>query len=88
VDILLEVSLLSSHLALPRSGHLQQVYLFDPDHPRISQDRFQEFDWVDFYKDAEEEIPMDAPTPRGREVQIHFFVDANKIIHHSFIARI
>ena len=26
VDILLEVSLLSSHLALPRVGHLQSVY--------------------------------------------------------------
>ena len=26
VDILLEVSLLSTHLALPRTGHLQQVY--------------------------------------------------------------
>ena len=26
VDILLEVALLSSHLALPREGHLQQVY--------------------------------------------------------------
>ena len=91
VDILLEVSLLSSHLALPRSGHLQQVYhifgylkhsprrrlFFDPDHPQISQDRFQKFDWVDFYKDAEEEIPMDAPEPRGREVGIHCFVDAS-----------
>ena len=26
VDILLEVALLSTHLALPRVGHLQQVY--------------------------------------------------------------
>ena len=28
VDILLEVSLLSSHLALPRVGHLQQVITY------------------------------------------------------------
>ena len=28
VDILLEVSLLSTHLALPRTGHLQQVYQY------------------------------------------------------------
>ncbi len=26
IDIAMEVSMLSSHLALPRSGHLQQVY--------------------------------------------------------------
>ena len=50
VDILLEVSLLSSHLALPRVGHLQAVYrifgyfkqvpkrklYFDPTKPSIS----------------------------------------------------
>ena len=91
VDILLEVSLLSTHLALPRVGHLQQVYhifgylkqsprrrlFFDPEHPKISQDRFQRFDWVDFYRDAEEDIPHDAPEPRGKEVGIHCFVDAS-----------
>ena len=91
VDILLEVSLLSSHLALPRSGHLQQLYHvfgclkasprrrlhFDPDYPMISEDRFETFDWYDFYKDAKEEIPLDMPEPLGREVEIHCFVDAN-----------
>ena len=52
VNILLEVSLLSSHLALPRVGHLQAVYrifrylkqvpkwklYFDPTKPSISED--------------------------------------------------
>ena len=90
-DILLEVSLLSSHLALPRSGHLQQVYhifgylkesprrrlYFDSDHPKISEGRFQRFEWEDFYKDAKEEIPLDMPEPRGKEVSIHCFVDAS-----------
>ena len=66
VDILLEVSLLSSHLALPRVGYLQAVYrifgylkqvpkrklYFDPTKPSISEDRFKTFDWEDFYKDA------------------------------------
>ena len=59
VDILLEVSLLSSYLALPRGGHLQAVYrifgylkqvpkmkpYFDPTNPSISEDRFKSFDW-------------------------------------------
>jgi len=91
VDILLEVSLLSSHLALPRVGHLQQVYhifgylktsprrrlYFDPDHPIISEKRFQSFDWEDFYADAKEPIPYDMPEPLGNNAEIHAFVDAS-----------
>ena len=91
VDILLEVALLSTQLALPRWGHLQQVFhifgylknsprrrlYYDPDHPNISEDRFARHDWEEFYRDAEEEIPLDAPEPRGREVGIHCFVDAS-----------
>jgi hypothetical protein len=91
VDMLLEVALLSSHLALPRVGHLQQVYhifgylkrsprrrlFFDPGYPKISESRFRQFDWIDFYRDAKEEIPINAPEPRGREVGIHCFVDAS-----------
>ena len=75
VDILLEVSLLSSHLCLPRIGHLEQVFhifgylkesprrrlYFDPDHPNISEDRFRKFDWEDFYKGVKEDIPSDVP---------------------------
>ena len=91
VDILLEVSLLSSHLALPRVGHLQAVYrifgylkqvkkrklYFDPIKPSISEDRFKSFDWKDFYKDAQEPIPIDMPSPRGKSMSTHCFVDAN-----------
>ena len=70
-DVLLEVPLISSHLALPRIGHLQAVYrifgylkqvpkrrlYFDPKKPIISEDRFQIFDWEDFYKDSREPYP-------------------------------
>ena len=84
VDILLEVALLSNHLALPRTGHLQQVYhvfgylkesprrrlFFDPSHPNISEDRFQSFDWVDFYNGVTEEIPSDMTEPRGKGTEI------------------
>jgi len=63
VDILLEVSLLSSYLASPRIEHLQQVYhifgylklsprrrlYFDPNYPKISESRFHSFEWEDFY---------------------------------------
>ena len=91
VDILLEVSLLSSHLALPREGHLEQIMhifgylkshkkmriMFDPDHPRISPNRFKSYDWFDFYRDAEECIPPNMPEARGLHISISVFVDAD-----------
>jgi hypothetical protein len=91
LDILLEVSLMSSYLAAPREGHLEQVFhifgylkkvpkrriAFDPDYPQIDESRFKKYDWSDFYRDAEEAIPPNAPEPFGKPVSLHCFVDAN-----------
>ena len=91
IDIIMEVSMLSTHLALPREGHLQQVYhifgflkakpkrtlAFDPQHPDIDESRFVQCDWHDFYRDAKEPIPGDAPEARGNVVSTHCFVDAD-----------
>ena len=91
IDILLEISLLSSHMALPRIGHLQAVYwifgylkqvpkcrlYFDPKKTIISEDRFQIFDWKYFYKDAREPVPLDMPEPQRLSILTHCFVDAN-----------
>ena len=91
VDILLEVSLMSQYLALPRDGHLEQVIhimgylhehkklrlLFDPSVPRISDRWFKEYDWFDFYHDAKEEVTPNMPSPRGLPVNISVFVDAD-----------
>ena len=91
IDILTEVSMLSTHLALPREGHLKQVYhifgylkanpkktiAFDPRHPVISEERFVKHDWYDFYRDAVEPVPGDLPKPRGNIVSTHCFVDAD-----------
>ena len=80
VNIILEVSLLSSHLALPRIGHIQAVYqifgylrkvlkrklYFDPVLPLISEDRFHKIDWEDFYRNPKEAIPDDMANPRGK----------------------
>jgi hypothetical protein len=91
IDIAMEVSMLSTHLALPREGHLQQVYhmfgylkakpkktlAFDPTHPDIDESRFLKCDWHDFYRGAKETIPGDAPEPRGNVVSTHCFVDAD-----------
>ena len=91
VDILLETALLSTHLAMPRIGHLNQVYrmfgylklhpkrklAFDAMHPRINEKMFQQHDWYDFYRDVKEAIPSDMPAPRGNMMSTHCFVDAS-----------
>ena len=90
VDILLEASLMSTYMAMPREGHLQMLYRmfaylktnsrklgFDPRHPCINEKRFKQYDWHDFYRGAEEAIPGDMPVPRGNPVTTHCFVDAS-----------
>ena len=91
VDIQQEVSMMSSYLACPREGHLQRLYYMfgylrqfpkrkicmDPRYPDIPEESFTKHDWYDFYRDAKEKIPPDAPKPRGRYVTTHCFVDAN-----------
>jgi hypothetical protein len=91
VDILHETSALSSHMALPRQGHVDLVYhifgylkqnpkrtlVFDPTIPRISSDRYVQHDWSDFYPGAEEKIPVDMPEPLGKAVSMYCFVDAD-----------
>ena len=91
VDILYETSIMSTHLALPRVGHLEQLFhvfgylkekpkrkiAFDPDHPFIDERRFKKHDWYDFYRDSKEAIPGDMPPPRGNGVTTHCFEDAD-----------
>ena len=92
VDIMYEVSLLSSHLALPREGHLEAAYgifaylnkhdrsklVMDCNYPRVDESVFYTTDWSrSVYTDAKEEIPKDAPEPLGNPVTISVFVDAS-----------
>ena len=91
VDILLETALLSTYLAMPRSGHLDQVYrmfgylklypkrkiAFDPQHPKINERIFKRYDWQDFYRDVHEAIPDNMPEARGNTMSTHCFVDAS-----------
>jgi hypothetical protein len=69
VDVNLEVSMMSSHLALPREGHLECLYhmfaylkkyhnaemVFDPTEPVIASDAFKRQDWTLFSTMSEEE---------------------------------
>ena len=43
----------------------------------ISEDRFQKFDWEDFYPNTCEPIPLDMPRPRGKSMSTYCFVKAN-----------
>ena len=80
VDILTEVLLMSSYMAMPREGHLDAVlhifgYLkikynsrmaFDPTVPYCDETSFQECDWKEFYGDVKEAIPSNATEPLFR----------------------
>ena len=91
IDICCEVSQLSSFVAMPREGHLQQLYhlvaylkryhnarlVLDPSYPEIDDDDFIVQDWQNFYGQIEEEIPSNAPEARGNEFIIRVFVDAS-----------
>ncbi len=96
VDIITEVSTLSSHLALPREGHLEAAYhvfaylklkhnsrmIFDPTYPEIDTSGFMNCDWKNFYGDVKEAIPSNAPEPRGKEVDLRLYVDSSHADDH------
>ena len=91
IDICCEVSVLSSCLAMPRQGHLQQALhilaylkrhhnsriIMDPIYPNISTEDFPKYDWTDHYDVAKDDLPSNAPTPLGKEFVIRAFVDAD-----------
>jgi hypothetical protein len=91
IDIIVEVSLLSHFLACPREGRMQQAFhvfaylkkharawmVFDETEPAIDQSHFWAVDWSEFYPDAEEAVPQDAPEPRGVSVVTSCFIDTD-----------
>ena len=92
VDITTEVSMMSSCMALPRAGHLEQIlhifgYLkqndnaemvLDPTDPDIDEEAFEREDWThSVYTRREEELPSNAPEPRGFGFKIRAYVDSD-----------
>jgi hypothetical protein len=84
IDIATEVSLLFSHLAYPREGHLKTALhmmsylshkhnerlIIDPTYPKIDMGKFPQFNWTKFYGDVEEAIPVGMPEPLGKDVEV------------------
>ena len=94
VDIAVEVSLMSSHMAMPRSGHLEQLYhifsylkvhhntemVFDPSDPIIDYSLFERQDWstAEYGTDLKEELPGNAPEARGQGFTLSAYVDSDR----------
>ena len=92
IDIQWEVSVLSSHLAMPREGHLEAAFgifaylqkhvecnnVYDPLSPEVNMAAFAETSWSKSpYGTPVEELPPDMPEPLGEGIQVSMFVDAS-----------
>jgi hypothetical protein len=86
LDIITEVSMLSTFLCMPREGYLDDVYhlfaylslhhnarvVFDPTYPDVDMRAFNKTDWKPMYGDGKEAIPPNA----------HLFVDSDHAGEH------
>ena len=92
IDIAVEVSMMSSMMAIPRVGHLQQLYhifaylkqrynsemVFDPTIPVFDESQFQKQDWrYTPYSGARESLPANAPKSRGLGFITNAYVDSD-----------
>lgn len=89
INICTEVSMLAAFCAAPRLGHFNamlHIFSFLLHHPpcRLVFDTSfvdlpveQEHDWTEFYPNAAEAIPPNAPEPFGTQLQMVAFVDSD-----------
>ena len=91
IDIITEVFMLASQLAIPMEGHLEEMFrisgylkgyhnawmVFDPTYPTPDMSMFQEHDWCGFYGDVKEALPTNAPEQRDKEIDMRIFVDSD-----------
>ena len=84
-------SMLASHLALLREGHLEAVfhvfsYLWEkhnswlalhPTYPEMDHDRFKKHKWVEFYGNMKEAISTDIPELRDKDMDLRMHVDSD-----------
>jgi hypothetical protein len=100
-DVYVNVAMLPCYLVQPRQGHLEAIFniygylkarrrstmVFDDGYLNWRDEDFPQYDWTDFYPDATEDIPPNAPSPKGMPVQLNAFVDAdhagNKVTRRS-----
>jgi hypothetical protein len=88
IDIITEVSMLSTFLCMPRECHLDAVYhlftylslhhnarvIFDPTYTNVDMSAFIQTDWKPMYGDVQEAIPPNSPVTRGKAIDLLLFV--------------
>ena len=91
IDIIMEVSLLSSHVALLREGHLKAAVhimaqigrryisrlVYDPLFQEKNHIVFKECDWSEFLRDVKKAVPVNTLEPQGKGVDICMFLDSD-----------
>jgi len=91
IDISMEVSSLSSYVAMPRIGHLGQVFhifaylkghhivrlVLNPSYPVVDEKDYATKDWSGLYGEEKESTPPNAPKLLGKEFVMRAFVDAS-----------
>jgi hypothetical protein len=91
IDIITEVSILSTYLCLSSEIHLEAVYrvfaylglhhnervVFDHTYPTVDMGTFIKTDWKSMFGDVKEIIPSDDPVTCGNEVDLRLFVDSD-----------
>jgi hypothetical protein len=89
IDMISEVSMLSTFLCMSREGHLDAVYhlfaylslhhnarvVFDPTYPDVYMRAFIKTDWKPMYGDVKEAIPPNDPVTRVKAIDLRLFVD-------------
>ena len=89
IDMIIKVSLLLSHLALPKEWHVNSAvhnmaYVGQNYNPRlvcipscieIDHRVLKKCNWSDFYQDADEAVPVNAQKPKFKEVDFCRLVD-------------
>ena len=83
IDIITEVSLLSSFNVNPCEGHLEAAYrifeylynhmnggrvVFDDCLPEVTEEKFKEVNWKHIYGDVTEDLQTNIPEARGNAV--------------------
>jgi Reverse transcriptase (RNA-dependent DNA polymerase) len=89
INICTEVLILAAYTTAPKIGHFNamlHVFAFLLHHPRCRLvmdddrgpvDEGPEQDWKEFYPDASEQLPSNAPKPRGNSVQMICYCDSD-----------
>jgi hypothetical protein len=75
------------HIFAYLKGHLRSKFFLDPCKPSVDETYFIKADWSEFYPESSEAIPLNAPEPRGNDVIVSCFADAdhagNLVTHQS-----